>query len=61
MEVEARVTFDKTELDYLIEYLQLILDNPDIVDKKYPNEYGYKVIVHINMLIAQLKREKKKL
>ena len=59
MDIERRVTVDDMEVDYIIEYLQLVLDNPDIIDKKYPEEIGYKVVGHIMTIIEQLERGKK--
>ena len=61
MDIELRVTVDKMEVDYLIEYLQLVIDNPNIIDEKYPEQEGYKVIGHIDTLIEQLKNAKNKL
>ena len=59
MDIERRVTIDDMEVDYIIEYLQLVLDNPDILDNAYPDENGYKVIGHIRTIIEQLEEGKK--
>ena len=59
MEIERRVTIADTEVDSFIEYLQLVVDNPDIIDKKYPKEIGYKVLGHIITIIEQLEKGKK--
>jgi len=59
MEIERRVTIADTEVDSFIEYLQLILDNSEIIDKAYPQEIGYKVYGHIKSIIEQLKDGKK--
>lgn len=56
MDIERRITIDNMEVDYLIEYLELILDNPDIIDSKYPKEEGYKVVGHIRTIIEQLQK-----
>lgn len=59
MEIERRTTIADTEVCYVIEYLQLVVDNPDIIDSKYPKEVGYKVLGHIISIIEQLEEGKK--
>lgn len=58
VDIERRVTIADTEVDSIIEYLQLILDNSEIIDKEYPDE-GSKVYGHIKGIIEQLEEGKK--
>lgn len=44
MDIERTTTIDDGELEYLIEYLSLVLDDEcHIIEKRYPEEVGYKV------------------
>lgn len=60
MDIERKTTIDDGELEYLIEYLSLVLDDEcHIIDKKYPKEIGYKVYGHIKVLIEQFEKCKR--
>lgn len=56
--IETKICIDKDDAKDFAEYLQLIIDNPDIIDKNYPKEVGYKVIGHISFFIETLEKLK---
>jgi len=57
MDIKRTVTIDDSELDYLIEYLSLVLDDEcHIIEKRYPEGVGYKVYGHIKSLVEQLEK-----
>lgn len=51
MMIETKICIDKDDAKDFAEYLQLILDNNEIIDKNYPKEVGYKVYGHIKTFI----------
>ena len=55
--IDRKIVIDDFEATYIMEYLQLILDNDKIIDDKYDKEMGYKVYGHIKSIIEQLDKK----